>query len=121
MADLASAMESWCGNSSRSNWDTARAFDGSKIGGIALCEWRAAGNGVAGAHWLDGACRGYSFDDPVQERLGRKLDQLTGGNKDTLIAVFCVNSDYWLSYNTTLRIVCLGYQTALVSRRLGSR
>jgi hypothetical protein len=35
--------------------------------------------------------------------------------------VFCVNSEHWLSYNTTLRIVCLGYQTALVSRRLGSR
>jgi hypothetical protein len=37
--------------------------------------------GIAGAHGLDGAGRGYSFHDPVQERLGRKLDQLTGGNK----------------------------------------
>jgi hypothetical protein len=36
------------------------------------------GVGIAGAQWLDPAGRGYSFDDPVQERLGPKLDQLTG-------------------------------------------
>jgi hypothetical protein len=60
-----------------------------------------AGMRLVDAHCLDGASRGYSLDDPVQERLGRKLDQQTSSNKDTVIAVFCVNSDCWLSYNTT--------------------
>jgi hypothetical protein len=29
-----------------------------------------AGLEIAGVHWLDGACRGCSFDGLVQERLG---------------------------------------------------
>jgi PQQ-dependent catabolism-associated CXXCW motif protein len=65
--------------------------------------------GIAGAHWLDGAGRGYSFDDPIQERLGRKLEQLTGGNKHAPIAAFCFDAHCWLSYNVTLRLVHLGY------------
>ncbi|HMD62456.1 MAG TPA: rhodanese-like domain-containing protein [Stellaceae bacterium] len=65
--------------------------------------------GIAGAHWLDGAGRGYSFDDPIQERLGRKLDQLTGGNKDASIVAFCFDAHCWLSYNVALRLVRLGY------------
>ena len=68
-----------------------------------------AGMGIAGAHWLDGAGRGYSFDDPVQERLGRKLDQLTGSNKDTSVVVFCFDVHCWLSYNAALRVVHLSY------------
>src|SRR5262249_3183606 len=47
-----------------------------------------AGMGIAGAHWLDGAGRGYSFDDPIQERLGRKLGQLSGGNQETPVVAF---------------------------------
>jgi PQQ-dependent catabolism-associated CXXCW motif protein len=66
--------------------------------------------GIAGAHWLDGAGRGYAFDDPIQERLGRRLGQLTGGNKDVPIVVFCQYAHCWLSYNAALRIVQLGYR-----------
>jgi hypothetical protein len=29
--------------------------------------------GIAGAHWLDAAGRGYSFDGRVQERLAHKV------------------------------------------------
>jgi hypothetical protein len=47
----------------------------------------------------------YSFDDPVQERLGRKLDQLTGGNKDTRVVVFCFYAHCSLSYNVSLCVV----------------
>jgi PQQ-dependent catabolism-associated CXXCW motif protein len=65
--------------------------------------------GIAGAHWLDGAGRGYSFDDPIEERLGRKLGQLTGGNKDTAIIIFCIDAHCWLSYNAALRTLRLGY------------
>jgi PQQ-dependent catabolism-associated CXXCW motif protein len=68
-----------------------------------------AGMGIAGAHWLDGAGRGYSFDDPIEERLGRKLGQLTGGNKETPVVAFCLSAHCWMSYNATLRIVQLGY------------
>jgi PQQ-dependent catabolism-associated CXXCW motif protein len=69
--------------------------------------------GIAGAHWLDGGGRGYSFDDPIEERLGRKLDQLTSGNKDAPVVVFCLDAHCWLSYNATLRIVRLGYRNVL--------
>lgn len=64
--------------------------------------------GIAGVHWLDGAGRGYSFDDPIDERLGRKLDQLTSGNKDTPVVVFCLDVHCWFSYNVPLRTVHLG-------------
>jgi formylglycine-generating enzyme len=66
--------------------------------------------GITGAHWLDGAGRGYSFDDPIQERLGRKLDHLTASNKDAPIVVFCLDPHCWLSYNAALRMVRLGYR-----------
>jgi sulfatase modifying factor 1 len=69
--------------------------------------------GIAGARWLDGAGRGYSFDDPIEERLGRKLDQLTSGNKDTPVVVFCFDVHCWLSYNAALRMVHLGYGNVL--------
>jgi formylglycine-generating enzyme len=65
--------------------------------------------GIAGAHWLDGAGRGYSFDDPIEERLARRLTELTQGNRDAPIVVFCFDAHCWLSYNATLRIVRLGY------------
>jgi hypothetical protein len=48
-----------------------------------------------------------------RERPGRKLDQMTGGNKDTQVVVFCFDAHCWLSYNTTLRIVRLDYHNVL--------
>jgi PQQ-dependent catabolism-associated CXXCW motif protein len=68
--------------------------------------------GIAGAHWLDGAGRGYSFDDVIQERLQRRIGQLTGGDKDAPVVVFCHDVHCWLSYNTALRLVKLGYHNA---------
>jgi hypothetical protein len=62
-----------------------------------------AGMGIAGAHGLDDAGRGYSFDDPVQERLAHKVGELTEGSKDTPLAAFRFNVYCWQSYNTTLR------------------
>jgi hypothetical protein len=56
--------------------------------------------GIAGAHWLDAAGRGYSFDDPIQERLAHKVGELTEGSKDTLSRHF--NVYCWQSYNTAL-------------------
>jgi rhodanese-related sulfurtransferase len=64
---------------------------------------------VAGAHWLYGAGRGNGFGDAIQDRLRRKLDGLTGGNKNTMIVTLCFDAHCWLSYNAALRAVKLGY------------
>lgn len=68
---------------------------------------------IAGGHWLYGAGRGQSLDDVVQARLIQKVDQLSSGNKNAPVAVFCFDSHCWLSYNTALRLVKGGYRNVL--------
>ena len=68
------------------------------------------GQAIVGSHWLFGAGRGTGFDDAVQERLRRKLEALTQGNKAAMIVTYCLDSHCWLSYNAALRAVKLGYR-----------
>jgi len=65
---------------------------------------------IAGSHWLFGAGRGNGFSDAIQERLRRKLEALTQGNKNAMIVTYCLDSHCWLSYNAALRAVKLGYR-----------
>jgi PQQ-dependent catabolism-associated CXXCW motif protein len=65
---------------------------------------------IPGAHWLQGAGFGNGFRDAVQQRLRRKIDTLTGGNRNVMIVTFCLSSHCWLSYNTALRLAALGYR-----------
>lgn len=64
---------------------------------------------VPGALWLKGAGLGSSFDDEIQHRLATRLQLLTGGDRSRPIVTFCLSSHCWLSYNTSLRLVALGY------------
>lgn len=68
------------------------------------------GMAIAGSHWLDGAGLGDSFDDGVQVRLGRKVQELTSGNLYAPVVVFCFDAHCWLSYNAALRLARLGYR-----------
>lgn len=68
---------------------------------------------LPGAIWLRGAGMGTGFDDAVQPRLAARLDQLTGRDKTRAVVFFCLSRTCWLSYNTALRAVALGYRNVL--------
>ncbi len=69
-----------------------------------------SGAAIQGAHWLDGAGVGTSFNDHIQLGLRRKVDELVNGNKDAAIVVFCESSHCWLSYDVGLRLTRMGYR-----------
>ena len=68
---------------------------------------------IAGAHWLNGAGLGTSFDDQIQARLAQKVTRLSSGNTGAPIVVFCFDSHCWLSYNVALRLEKAGYRNVL--------
>jgi len=64
---------------------------------------------LPGAIWLPGAGRGSGFDDALQAQLGKFLAFITGGNPERELVFFCSGPRCWLSYNSALRAVRLGY------------
>ena len=64
---------------------------------------------LPGAIWLPEAGQGTGLDDPLQQRLAARLVQLTGGDKAKAMAFFCLSKTCWLSHNSTVRAVSLGY------------
>ena len=65
---------------------------------------------IPGAHWLPGAGTGEDFGDQTQSRLGSRLAELTGGDKDKPLVIFCLSYECWLSYNASLRASLMGYK-----------
>ena len=59
---------------------------------------------VSGAHWLPGAGK-----EDSKQRLGARLAELTGGDKDRAQVFFCQGWECWLSYNASLSASALGY------------
>ena len=73
----------------------------------------AGGSGhdsMPGAIWLPGAGLGTGFDDAVQQQLERTLEAVTKGDRARALVFFCVSRTCWLSYNSALRAVRLGYR-----------
>ena len=64
---------------------------------------------LPGAIWLPGAGLGSGFDDALQGRLAALLRFMTAGDLARELVFFCVGPRCWLSYNTALRAVRLGY------------
>jgi len=64
---------------------------------------------IPGAIWLADAGRGTSFDDALQEHLGRTLEFVARGEAKRLMIFFCANTSCWLSYNAALRAARLGH------------
>jgi PQQ-dependent catabolism-associated CXXCW motif protein len=76
----------------------------------------ASGEGhitLAGALWWPGMGRGSNFVDAIQGEFAQRLGEVTGGNRASPMAFFCVNAQCWLSYNASLRAVALGYTQVL--------
>jgi len=71
------------------------------------------GETVPGAVGLWGAGIGDSLTDEYQERLGRKIRQLTGGDRTTPIVTVGWNAERHQSRNLALRLVALGHTNVL--------
>jgi tetratricopeptide (TPR) repeat protein len=64
---------------------------------------------IAGAVGLEGSGIGGTLSDPVQARLGSKLQTLTGGDLERQIVAVGFNSEHFDGRNLALRLVALGY------------
>ncbi|WP_376961160.1 rhodanese-like domain-containing protein [Azospirillum sp. A26] len=69
--------------------------------------------GLPQSVWLVDAGLGKGFDDPLQAKLGERLAQLTGGDRQRPVVFYCLSAECWLSYNASLRAVALGYRSVL--------
>ena len=67
------------------------------------------GRSIPGAIGLKFSGLGGSFADEAQDRLRRKMAELTGGNLDQPIVVVDWNSERFGGRNLTLRLAALGY------------
>jgi rhodanese-related sulfurtransferase len=74
--------------------DTLESFSGRSLPGAV---------GLAESGW------GTSVADPMQDRLRRKMAELTGGDRTRVIVVVGWSSERFGSRNLALRLVALGY------------
>jgi TolB-like protein/class 3 adenylate cyclase/tetratricopeptide (TPR) repeat protein len=67
------------------------------------------GRSIPGAVGLWGAGIGGNVHDEYQDRLGRKMQQLTGGSRDVPVVTMDLNAERFQGRNLALRLVALGY------------
>jgi adenylate cyclase len=67
------------------------------------------GRSIPGAIGLRGAGIGGNPSDPFQARLGRKMEELTHGDRTVPIVTMAWNADRYSGRNLALRLVALGY------------
>ena len=58
---------------------------------------------------LSGAGIGGTLSDEYQDRLGRKMQELTGGDQTRPIVAMGFNSERYQGRNVAVRVVALGY------------
>ncbi len=68
---------------------------------------------IPGAQPAVAASQPGGFDDQVQQRFGAYLQQATGGNRETPLVFYCLNTHCWMSYNAALRAIDLKYTNVL--------
>jgi len=67
---------------------------------------------VAGAFWMLGSGAGDMSKDEEQ-RFAKAIAAFAGGDKGRPMVFFCVDAECWLSYNTALRAIALGYTNVM--------
>ena len=67
------------------------------------------GRSISGAIGLVGAGVGGSVSDKYQERLGRKMQQLTRGDRSVPVVTMGWNAERFQGRNLALRLVALGF------------
>lgn len=68
---------------------------------------------IPGAVYAAPASASGNFQDQTQQQFGQFLQQLTQGNMETPIVLYCLSSHCWMSYNASLRAINLGYKNVL--------
>src|SRR5690606_22131163 len=64
---------------------------------------------LPGAYMATALASGGDFNDRIQQQAGQWLSQITGGNAQQAIVIYCSDPNCWLSYNATLRTIAAGY------------
>ena len=67
---------------------------------------------ISGAFWMIGAGAGDMSKDE-ESRFAKALAAFAGGDKGRAMVFFCVDTECWLSYNTALRAIALGYTNVM--------
>lgn len=68
---------------------------------------------LPGATYAVPAHQAGSFNDQTQQEFGGFLQQMTGGNKEIPLILYCQSNQCWMSYNAALRAINLGYKNVL--------
>jgi PQQ-dependent catabolism-associated CXXCW motif protein len=68
---------------------------------------------LPGAHWLKDAGLGFPRQSEQERRFVRAVEQLTGGDRNRPVVVFCLSAYCWLSHNAAVRLADLGYRNVL--------
>jgi PQQ-dependent catabolism-associated CXXCW motif protein len=68
---------------------------------------------IPGALAASPAAQAGSFTDQTQQEFGQFLEQMTQGNKETPIVLYCLSTQCWMSYNASLRAINMGYKNVL--------
>jgi len=71
------------------------------------------GRSVPGAIGLPGSGIGGTTSDPLQARLGRKMQELTHGDRSTPVVTMAWNAYRFSGRNLALRLVALGYTNVI--------
>ena len=61
------------------------------------------------AYMAPGLAQAGSFQDRNQQQAAQWLSQITGGNRNIPIVIYCSDPQCWLSYNAALRTINAGY------------
>lgn len=77
---------------------------------IVLIDVLGSDYSLPSAQIAPGMAQPGSYQDRVQQQVGQWLQQLTNGNPDVPIVIFCSDPQCWLSYNAALRAINAGYQ-----------
>ena len=64
---------------------------------------------LPGALMAPGLAEGGTLQDRVQQQAVQWLSQITGGDREAAVVIYCSDPHCWLSYNATLRVVGAGY------------
>ncbi|WP_425408705.1 rhodanese-like domain-containing protein [Hyphococcus sp.] len=68
---------------------------------------------LPGAVFAVPAHQAGNFNDQTQREFGGFLQQMTGGDKETPLVLYCQSTQCWMSYNAALRAINMGYTNVL--------
>jgi rhodanese-related sulfurtransferase len=68
---------------------------------------------IPGALSASPASQAGSFSDRTQQEFGQFLQQMTQGNKEVPLVLYCQSTQCWMSYNAALRAINMGFKNVL--------